>query len=120
IKSLENKKKMNDEIKRQILEAIGLNQEQIDKIIDGTSETKKQGDEIDSNNDKTRTGIRLEEERTAEAGKGVDKEIDVWPFPTIPELNRGLREGVDKDVTILPSTTPKDLRDSLAESVDKD
>jgi len=120
IKSLENKKKMNDEIKRQILEAIGLNQDQIDKIIDGTTETKNQGSEIDENNDKTRTGIRLEEDRTAEAGKSVDKEIDVWPFPTIPELNRGLREGVDKDVTILPSTTPKDLRDSLAESVDKD
>src|SRR5690625_7607725 len=110
---------MNDEIKRQILEAIGLNQDQIDKIIDGTTETKNQGSGLDENNDKTRTGIRLEEDRTAEAGRSVDKEISVWPFTTIPEVNRGLREGVDRDVTILPSTTRKDLRDSLAARVDK-
>lgn len=119
IVELENKKGKNNDVKVQILKELGLWDDLDDNIKDTIQSTIGQGNQIDSNNQKTRTGIGLEEDRTREAAREVMKKIDVSPYPTVPKLNRDLMERVKKPVTVNPSTTPKDLNTQLREDISK-
>lgn len=100
IDELKRKKQQNNDVKKQILKEIGLNDKQIDQIMDLTSKHKNQGKEIFKNNDKTRRGIELEVERTNEAGKKVTKKVKVDPSYMPTALSKDLSEQVKKTVKL--------------------
>ena len=69
--------------------------------MDATSDKlDAQGNKIDSNNQKTEKGIGLERDRTAEAGKDVDKQVNVDDYGTVDALNRRSEEPKTKKVTL--------------------
>ncbi|WP_212925329.1 phage tail tape measure protein [Oceanobacillus sp. J11TS1] len=98
VSSIDNKISNNDSVLRQVLEETGLWNEVKDKIDMGADAIEGQGYGIDSNNDKTQTGIRLEEQRTAEAGKDVDKDVNAKDNGTVRAIDLAGMSGVIKPV----------------------
>lgn len=101
ISSLDTKISKNAEVKKQILQELGVWDDLDSKIKDGiNSEIKKggavddtksklnsQGSAIDNNNAKTDQGIKKEQERSKEAGKDVSKTVSVTDGGTVVKLN---------------------------------
>lgn len=115
VNSLEKKKGKNAEVKKQIMQELGIwddvdssIQDQINKEIkkgkatdDTTSKSKKQGDQIGNNNKKTDEGTKKEKERSKEAGKNVSKDVKVSDKGTVNNLNRRASEKKSKNVGLV-------------------
>lgn len=114
IKSIDSKLGKQAQVKKQIMEELGI-WDDVDKSIrdgidseiskgnavNGTStQLDAQGNKIENNNQKTKTGIGLEKDRTAEAGKDVDKRVDVRDYGTVAILNAAAQEKKDKQINV--------------------
>lgn len=115
IKSLDIKIGKQAEVKKKALEELGLWEDTDQSIKDGIeSEINKgkavddtsgklggQGKGIDNNNEKTAMGIRLEEQRSKEAGKDVDKDVNANDHGSIEDINTRSAESKNKRLTVL-------------------
>ncbi|MCG3418963.1 phage tail tape measure protein [Oceanobacillus jordanicus] len=109
----------NDDVLKQILREAGLWEEAKDKINFGTDALEGQGSQIDRNNAKTSTGIGLEKDRTKEAGKDVDKDVDVSDNGTISVLDFAARAGLTKPITVTDNGSIDDLNERAKSPVKK-
>lgn len=109
VSGIDNKISNNDSVLEQVLRETGLWNEVKDKIDVGADAISGQGYGIDSNNDKTRTGIGLEQDRTAEAGKDVDKFVDAQDRGTVRAIDLAGMMGVTKPVDATDSGTVNDI-----------
>lgn len=114
ISSIDEKIGKNAQVKKQVLEELGVWDDLDDKIKDGiNSEIRKggavddtkskvdnQGSAIDNNNRKTDIGIGKEQERSAEAGRNVDKRVNVSDYGTVLDLTRRATKIEDKTVNV--------------------
>lgn len=143
IKEQQKKKQWNDAIIEQVLKELGVWDQVKDSIQDGTekekkkgqatdettNKSKKQGDQIDNNNKKTDAGIKKEKERTKEAGRDADKNVNATDNGTVAkidakavaektkdvalralglgDLNRAASEPVTKTVNVVPNMIGK-------------
>ena len=89
------KDNINNEIKRG--NAAGNTKDKLDS----------QGRSIDANNKKTDAGIEKEKERTAEAGKSVNKSVNVTDNRTIDGLNKRASAPRDKNVNLKAKNVDK-------------
>lgn len=118
ISSLKTKKGENSAIIKKVLSELGLWDDVDSSIKDGiNSEIKKggavdktksklgtQGNQIDTNNSKTDEGTAKERERSAEAGKDVNKDVDVSDNGTVAFLNKIATAPKDKKVSAVDSS----------------
>src|SRR5699024_3228835 len=88
IKSLEGKKQKNNEVIKKVLQELGLWEDLEKEIKKGIDSEYKKGDAIDSSNSKTDAGIQKEKERSAEASRDVDKNVDVKDNGTVAFLDK--------------------------------
>lgn len=116
---LDSKISRNDTVLEDILREAGLWHDVKDKINLGTDAIAGQGYGIDRNNDKTKTGIGLEEERTAEAGKSVDKDVNAKDNGTVEAIALAAKAGVTKAVKVDDSGGAGKLAMELARTVTK-
>lgn len=98
VSEIDNKISNNDSVLEQVLRETGLWNEVKDKIDMGSDAISGQGYGIDSNNDKTRTGIGLEQDRTAEAATDVDKFVDAQDGGTVRAIELAAMGSVIKPV----------------------
>ncbi|WP_074435678.1 phage tail tape measure protein [Oceanobacillus jeddahense] len=106
---LDGKIQRNDEIMKDVLTEAGLWGEVENQINMGADAISGQGYGIDSNNDKTRTGIGLEQERTAEAGSDVDKFVNAQDYGTVRGIDLAGMAGVIKPVTANDGGSVQDI-----------
>ncbi|MGY0692988.1 phage tail tape measure protein [Virgibacillus sp. FSP13] len=114
ISAIDQKILLNDSVLEQMLKELGVWDDVKDsihrgsdeiseknrKIDQGTSKTRKQGDQIDANNKKSQKGVGIEKKRTKEAGKDVKKEIDVDDNGDVDRLNKEVSKKKDKTVDV--------------------
>lgn len=119
IASLDTKISKNASVKKQLLQELGVWDNLDSKIKEGINkEIEKgnavdntkgklqgQGGQIDNNNSKTSKGIGLEEARTKEAGKDVNKNVAVKDNGTIDTLNMRATAPKSKSVAIKDNGT---------------
>lgn len=87
-KELDDKIGKNAEVKKQILEELGLWDVLEDSIKDGINSEINRGKAIDESNKKTDSGIKKEQERTKEASKDVTKNVDARDNGTVNRINK--------------------------------
>src|SRR5699024_4127454 len=78
-----------------------------------------QGRSIDENNRKTDIGIGKEQERSAEAGRDVDKKVDVKDYGTVANLNKRASERKNKRINVADYGTIAKLNRSATEAKSK-
>lgn len=101
VDKLENKKSKNTNILDQLLKMIGFNKDERNEIIKGNDNLSTRNTRLDSNNTRTRKGIGLEEDRTFEAGKDVDKKININPSRDIDDFNADVGMSKDKKIRLM-------------------
>ncbi|GAB4073668.1 hypothetical protein GCM10028778_11710 [Barrientosiimonas marina] len=133
INKLKNKKKANNQNIQDILKENGLWNDIKNAIQKGKNKEDKKGNSVKNTNsnlevqkskeqkvnDKTRTGIGLEQDRTAEAGKDVNKNVDVLPTPTLLDFNNKVKQYQTKPVGINKSSALANLNDDVSKPVNK-
>lgn len=127
-KKLDTKISKNAEVKKQIMQELGV-WDKVDKSIrDGvnkeiqkgkaagtvTGALGKQGSQIDKNNQKTDAGTKKERERSKEAGKSVNKKVTAKDFGTVANIDRRAKAGKSKKVSLYQSGLFKINRDASA------
>lgn len=133
ITALQNKKVQNDEVIKKILIELGVWDQVKDSIESGTKKEKEkgnaatetktkldsQGKSIDNNNKKTDAGVKKEQERSKEAGKDVDKKVDVKDYGSVARLNLNATEKKEKFVTLNPGSSLMTLNRQASSPVSK-
>ncbi|WP_158681491.1 hypothetical protein, partial [Microbulbifer pacificus] len=119
VRELDQKIINNDNVIEQTLREAGLWDDVKDQINFGRDALEKQGAQIDNNNTKTSIGIGKEKERTKEAGKDVDKNINAKDNGTISAIDVAARLGVFKPVRAKDNGTIDDLNKKASSPVDK-
>lgn len=119
IDGIDQKILKNDVVLEKILREAGVWDDVKDKINFGTDALEGQGSQIDRNNAKTSTGIGLERDRTKEAGKDVDKDVDVSDNGTISVLDFAARAGLTKPITVTDNGSIDDLNERAKSPVKK-
>lgn len=114
IDSLQGKKAENSENIKKILEELGIWKDLDSSIKDGVNKeiekgnavdgTKgkldSQGNSIDNNNSKTEVGIGKERNRTKEAGKNVNKNVNARDNGTVATINTNAIEPKSKKINL--------------------
>src|SRR5699024_4701631 len=116
IKSLEDKKQKNNEVIKKVLQELGLWEGLDNEIKKGIDSEYKKGDAIDSSNSKTDAGIQKEKERSAEASRDVDKNVDVKDNGTVAFLDKIATAPKDKTVSAVDTRSTLERFNSIATS----
>ncbi|WP_121603776.1 phage tail tape measure protein [Virgibacillus sp. Bac332] len=87
VAELDNKILKNDDVLKKILKEADLWDQVKDEVHLGADAIKKQGSQIDNNNNKTDKGIEKEKARTKEAAKDVDKNVNAKDNGSIKFIN---------------------------------
>lgn len=98
VAGIDNKISKNDGVIITVLQELGLWEDIKDQINLGSDAITGQGYGIDSNNTKTKIGIGLEEDRTAEAAKSVEKDVKAMDRGTVRAIDIAAGSGVIKPV----------------------
>lgn len=98
VSGIDDKIIKNDGVIRAVLEELGLWEDVKNQINLGSDAITGQGYGIDDNNTKTKIGIGLEEDRTAEAASSVEKDVRANDRGTVRAIDLAAASGVVKHV----------------------